>query len=845
MTAILTKQNAADKALVGGGSGGGEITNGGSALLNNLHVYNKATFDGETEFSNLDGSRVTFNSTPVFENDITVNIKRDEDNESIPYSMKNIVEGIEYNGDRIDILKRNDDVIDSTLDACLDEWSNLSNTINNHLATNPCIDKNETTTQSDNNTVAGHEMHITLNSTPQLLANDRIAPSNNVVEGDVIENPDETDNTPINITITPEDITQTMNELNTAINDSLTHFETNDRTLNEKTIENKAAIDLINKSITNINFDLGEKNKDIVEIYDTLQQHKKDIDDADETISILSNTVAFPADIDKAKDEINGTITSLTNQLNDFKATTETSLSNKYNKTDVDSLLSPINENISLAASNISLLTDRMNKLPTTETLDNYATNEQLTAVDNKFTNYTLKTDLTTEINTINSKIETKADKTSLNTLVTNDELTTVDNKVDKLESSFKALIDQIHSLDKSQENHLDANVMQSNEIQSYSMKRTRAAFQNVEDEINDVKVNDVMVDWITTMNDSFNHFEDNDKTLMTKFDDYYSKTESDNKFALKGDNSNNSLSSLTTKRYSENELEKIGWFLVLCETDEMDENNGLYLSYTTGKVQLNCINYWTVNHNHLLLYLDSSSGKEIATIEINVIERLVIINGLKKLISSNKFLIYDGYDSIADAVDIPFSTGSSFKITIDDSVFIAESNIKFKLYSDGNQSNFWIFNILPRLNTISLLENTTITHYCPIEAGEEISDYKIGKPVFMSGHVYKYENERWVSSTTNDSTDCICSVINDGTWKEFVGIIVNIDEKNGCIKFASHGDFLFYVDDSNIYQIGDVILYDGKILDENYAMTLKIQQSIVGKVSGKINEHYIAIFKD
>ena len=114
-----------------------------------------------------------------------------------------------------------------------------------------------------------------------------------------------------------------------------------------------------------------------------------------------------------------------------------------------------------------------------------------------------------------------------------------------------------------------------------------------------------------------------------------------------------------------------------------------------------------------------------------------------------------------------------------------------------------------------------------------------------MSGHVYKYVNNKFVSSTANDSTDCICSVIINGTWKEFVGVITEIDEKNNCITFASHGDFLFYVDDSNIYQIGDVILYDGKILDENYAMTLKIQQSIVGKVSGKINEHYISIFKD
>ena len=42
--------------------------------------------------------------------------------------------------------------------------------------------------------------------------------------------------------------------------------------------------------------------------------------------------------------------------------------------------------------------------------------------------------------------------------------------------------------------------------------------------------------------------------------------------------------------------------------------------------------------------------------------------------------------------------------------------------------------------NIKSNVQNTTITHYCPIEAGEDISKYEIGKPVFLSGHVYKYE---------------------------------------------------------------------------------------------------------
>ena len=76
------------------------------------------------------------------------------------------------------------------------------------------------------------------------------------------------------------------------------------------------------------------------------------------------------------------------------------------------------------------------------------------------------------------------------------------------------------------------------------------------------------------------------------------------------------------------------------------------------------------------------------------------------------------------------------------------------------------------------------------------------------------------------------------------MGVIVGVDIDAGCITFASGGDYLFYVDDANLYAIGDMLLYDGRILDEDYALTLKIQQSIVGKVSAKINENTLALFK-
>ena len=137
---------------------------------------------------------------------------------------------------------------------------------------------------------------------------------------------------------------------------------------------------------------------------------------------------------------------------------------------------------------------------------------------------------------------------------------------------------------------------------------------------------------------------------------------------------------------------------------------------------------------------------------------------------------------------------------------------------------------------------SNTITHYAPIEG--DINDFVIGLPVFMSGKVYKRINETWIPSTNEDRQDCICSVMIEGNEKNYVGVIVSIDEKNNSITFGSHGDFMFNVDDSSTYEIGDVVLYDGRILDENVTLTLKLQRSIVGTITSIIDEHAVAIFR-
>ena len=152
---------------------------------------------------------------------------------------------------------------------------------------------------------------------------------------------------------------------------------------------------------------------------------------------------------------------------------------------------------------------------------------------------------------------------------------------------------------------------------------------------------------------------------------------------------------------------------------------------------------------------------------------------------------------------------------------------------------------------------NTTITHNAPIV--ESLNNYEIGSPVFMSGHVYMYEGGIYVEETT--STDCISSVKSTGTYKEFLGIVVNkhksgdkvtigdvvkydVEINQETVDFATHGDYYFRVDDSSKYKIGDTVLYDGSIVDDDVPITNKIIKSTIGSITGIINEHYVSVFK-
>ena len=182
-----------------------------------------------------------------------------------------------------------------------------------------------------------------------------------------------------------------------------------------------------------------------------------------------------------------------------------------------------------------------------------------------------------------------------------------------------------------------------------------------------------------------------------------------------------------------------------------------------------------------------------------------------------------------------------------DEDIDKAEAVTKYNFVYDDNRvmSSKAVKTFLDELTTNP---NTTITHYAPIEESmNEITDFVIGSPVYLTGKVYKFVNNKFISSTATDTTDCICSVKTNGKWNEYVGICVRIDEKNKCVTFGSGGDYLVRVNDTSCYGIGDEVFVDEgelKVITGQTAITSKIHRTTVRIITAKINDNTLAVFK-
>jgi hypothetical protein len=149
------------------------------------------------------------------------------------------------------------------------------------------------------------------------------------------------------------------------------------------------------------------------------------------------------------------------------------------------------------------------------------------------------------------------------------------------------------------------------------------------------------------------------------------------------------------------------------------------------------------------------------------------------------------------------------------------------------------------------LVKNTTIEHNAPLADGSMLEEFEIGEPVYLSGNVFKFNEETRLYETSTDATDCISSVKASGSIREYLGIcsgVFHTGEKNigqDTIEFSTHGDFYVRVDDSDQYELGDVILIDKSILGEDVVITGLIKRMIIGTITAKINKHYVSVMSN
>jgi hypothetical protein len=146
------------------------------------------------------------------------------------------------------------------------------------------------------------------------------------------------------------------------------------------------------------------------------------------------------------------------------------------------------------------------------------------------------------------------------------------------------------------------------------------------------------------------------------------------------------------------------------------------------------------------------------------------------------------------------------------------------------------------------VIRNTTITHNAPLGHGVKIEDFVIGGNVYLTGNVFKFNEETRLYEAATDETNCIPSVKASGGVRDWLGICcgkLRRGDKNigqDIVEFATHGDVYVKVTDSGNYEIGDILLNDGSILGENMVITGLVRRMIVGQITAKINKQIVSV---
>lgn len=333
----------------------------------------------------------------------------------------------------------------------------------------------------------------------------------------------------------------------------------------------------------------------------------------------------------------------------------------------------------------------------------------------------------------------------------------------------------------------------------------------------------------------------------------YYDKTESDNKYALK----NTSY----TKETSDNKYALKDASYIKAESDNKYalKDKTFTKTESEGRYALKNDSYTKTESDNK--YVDKNSNATLnGNLNVNALST-TYINSSNNLIINTKSMYWNTIQCINPNMTDNTITGlvvgksaNSHNVALcyrepevgtlgiggyNAAVLLTPTKITLSLNTEINGN-------LTVNGTVKSNGSNTITHYCPIEETiNSINDFAVGVPVYLTGKVYKRNGCKFIPSTSTDRSDCICSVQLKGNHKTYVGVVVSIDEKNKCITFASHGDYMFNVEDSSLYEIGDVVLYDGRILEDELAVSSLLLQSVVGKITAIVDKHTVSVFKD
>ena len=263
----------------------------------------------------------------------------------------------------------------------------------------------------------------------------------------------------------------------------------------------------------------------------------------------------------------------------------------------------------------------------------------------------------------------------------------------------------------------------------------------------------------------------------------------------------------------------------------------------------------------------------------------------------SNNYIYYFNVDNDLIQLENKLYADGCKYITNNQDIYITNNEIKYigggaifngDILLNGTIKTSTINASQLNIQDIDVNVNKTVIHNTLIDGN--IDDYHVGMPVFIKGnetytlqrksnegkyHVYEYikiNKDNYIKNSINQ-IPMITHESND--YKTFIGVITDVYLKNTPLKineitsnyikidndtidFATHGDYIFKVDDNTIphqttsgsekvYEIGDEILYDGKIIDPEQPLLRKYESMIIGKITyiPDDNTGFVSVFKN